>query len=135
MIVPSIWYNGNYNNIRSAKIHYQQEIQLNTYQAKVGIASFSDYNYSFNYNYWKEHPFSYPKYPFNSWFQIGISEYTTIGSPGGIMFSIPSSSGAGLADAGGETAGSPIRPNFYLDSSVQYSSGSGTSTDPIRIKL
>lgn len=28
-----------------------------------------------------------------------------------------------------------IRPNFYLDSSVQYSSGSGTSTDPIRIKL
>lgn len=28
-----------------------------------------------------------------------------------------------------------IRPIFYLDSSVQYSSGSGTSTDPIRIKL
>ena len=28
-----------------------------------------------------------------------------------------------------------IRTNFYLDSSVQYSSGSGTSTDPIRIKL
>ena len=134
IIVPSTWYYGSYKNI-SAKINYQSEIQLDTYQAKVGISSFSDYNYSFNHKYWKESPNSYPEYPFNSWFQIGVFEYTTIGTPSRFMFSISPSSGIGMVSAGGTTFGTPIRPVFYLETSVAYASGTGTSTDPIRLKI
>ena len=129
IIASSIWYYGSYVAL-TPKALYQKEIQMSPYEAKVGINSFSDYYFSINPIFWKNDiRYDFSPFPKKSWMYLGLREYTFNANH------IITCLGLSFAAAGGETAGSPIRPNFYLDSSVQYSSGSGTSTDPIRIKL
>ena len=76
----------------------------------------------------------------DNWMHIGLSEWTISRDSlyTNLTFSVSSSGNIGhdfVSSGVGGDIGEVIRPVFCLKSSVQYSSGTGTSTDPIRIKL
>lgn len=87
-------------------------------------------------SYWTTNMNSYDDAISNNWMYMGISEWTIS----------PVSSGSNLvafvSDLGGISyvgvfynSSYAVRPCFYLNSDVQYASGSGTISDPIRIKI
>ena len=125
----------------TAKTVYTGEITnaTKTHTAKIGLMYASDYGFATTQDYWTTNLSSYYKAAKNTdWLLLGSKEWIllpysghnacgwTIGSDG-------AASGNGY-DVYVVTNTYAVRPSFYLTSDVQYSSGSGTSTDPIRIK-
>ena len=125
----------------TAKTVYTGEITnaTKTHTAKIGLMYASDYGFATTQDYWTTNLSSYYKAAKNTdWLLLGSEEWIllpysghnacgwTIGSDG-------AASGNGY-DVYVVTNTYAVRPSFYLTSDVQYSSGSGTSTDPIRIK-
>lgn len=106
------------------------------YDAKIGLIYISDYGFATDANYWLWGKSSIENLIYlvatNNWLYIGggsireriITNYDDFG--GAIYYygniSVISSSSY------------VVRPAFYLSSSVYYTSGTGTQTDPIRIK-
>ena len=97
----------------------------------------SDYGFSTVSDYWQYIFAEYDEYLVrnNNWRWLGSSESTITR-----ISDLDSSQLIFIIDYGGSLSyfGNPdsnyaIRPCFYLVSSTQYISGSGTSSDPIRI--
>ena len=109
------------------------------YNAKIGLMYVSDYGYAASSTYW-----SYPGYnddatkdyrvaTTSNWIYMGLQEFTISrgANQTNLVFSI-SFDGSVLGNGVSGHAG--VRPVFNLESSVAYVSGSGTQSDPIRIK-
>ena len=133
------WRVSGYNsNSVTAKTFYTGEITNATkkYTAQIGLMYPSDYGFATTQNYWTTNLSSYSKVAYRKdWLYLAVAEWTLS----------PRSSYSGSAwnvidrgDVGSSTvtnSNHAVRPSFYLTSSVKYDSGSGSSIDPIRIKI
>ena len=114
---------------------YDREINENSIKcdSKVALMYVSDYIYAASNNYWSISLSSYSNASTNNWLFLNAYEWTL--SP----VSISTSASFNIDFQGGIVSfvvnmrSSSIRPTFYLTSSTEYVSGSGTSIDPIRI--
>ena len=120
----------------TAKTVYTGEITnaTKTHTAKIGLMYASDYGYATTPDYWAK---NFPEYSIAAWNKdwlfLGsqewlLSPYSSNSNYAWIVYS-----SGNVHDDGNVTNTNAVRPSFFLTSSVQYVSGSGTSTDPIRI--
>ncbi|HIU11384.1 MAG TPA: hypothetical protein IAB65_01655 [Candidatus Onthocola stercorigallinarum] len=135
-ISTSIWYVGGASS-GTAKSWYFEDSKGNNISTKIGLMYASDYGYAANPSAWTSMLLDYDDTAIknSNWMFLGLDEWIFSNSPGcGIGFAIGSNGVVG--DPGSEFCQSyyfSIRPVFYLTSDVAYSSGSGTSSDPIKI--
>ena len=127
-----------------ARIAYNYEVGANssstTDSMKIGLMYVSDYYYGASPTYW-----TYPGYngtndsssdyraaTSNNWMFMGKSEWTISRNSdySDFAFYVPSNGNARISSVG---VAIEMRPSFYLTSTTTYVSGSGTSSDPIRI--
>ena len=122
----------------SAKTVYSNEItnSSTTHRAKVGLMYLSDYAYAATSGYWNTNLSSYSSAANSNWLYLGPTEWTITRS------SVNSSTSAYGINSSGSAVSSiadsnskAIRPSFYLNSSVTYVSGTGTSSDPIILSV
>ena len=120
------------------------------YSAKIGLMSVSDYMFAVLQDNWTLVAYNsndatkdYRAIKAENWLYLGSDEYTITRSSknSGEVFAIYSS-GEVYSYSVSCDSGEPLpcsvyakyaRPSFYLISSVEYSGGTGTSSDPIRI--
>ena len=96
--------------------------------AKVGLMYVSDYRFAADYSTWGLYGYSNNQ---NNWMCLGLDEWTISRNTDFSYWYIINSSG-GL-DSRTSSSSLAVRPVFYLNSSVTYVSGEGTSTNPYRI--
>ena len=128
-----------------AKTTYQNEINnpvttnttdnATTYSAKIGLMYVSDYMYAAPQDKWTlvgngSETTDYRAATSVNWMYMGLYEWT-ISRTAGYADSVfrVTNTGDVLSDGAGGAYG--VRPVFYLTSSVNYASGSGSATDPI----
>ena len=138
------WYVGGHINSKvTPKEMYGYESTGSTYRAKIGLMYVSDYGYATSNSYWTTELLDYDDGACNyDWLFLGLDEWTitrnsdtwytsqnawhalSVNRYGDVSYLL-------LPD--GVNYLQIVRPVFYLTSSTTYVSGSGTSTDPIRI--
>ena len=129
-----------------AKTAYQNEIvspvttnstdNAKEYNAKVGLMYVSDYMYAAPQDKWtlvgynNDASKDYRAATSVNWMYMGLWEWTISRNAGSAsrVFIVYDT---GLVDFYDANGGLAVRPVFYLTSSVNYASGSGTATDPI----
>ena len=126
----------------NAKTAYNYEVGSNssitTDSMKIGLMYLSDYYYGASPTYW-----TYPGYDSSgndyraatgsNWTHLGSYEWTISRSSGFLNYAFRVNS-KGYVHNSVVTGSYAVRPVFYLTSSTNYVSGSGSSTDPIRIQ-
>lgn len=142
LIGETTWYVGgiNQNELSLANSYYEAErdnTDLITYYAKIGLMYQSDYGYAASPDYWINSLNSYDTVVDYNWMYMGLDEWTITphtSSNGYLEF-------ADYVDSRGRVTntyamfGFAIRPVFYLQSSVLYSSGDGSIDNPYRIEI
>ena len=95
----------------------------------------SDYGFSASNNYWTTNLSSYGNASNNNWLYLGAFEWTIsrVSSKTGSAYYVYNSDGNVRDNGSVYNHSFAIRPCFYLNSDVQYASGSGTESDPIRL--
>lgn len=138
-IVEVSWrVSGDDTNNTTAKSFYTNEITNATikYTAKVGLIYVSDYGFVTTTDYWTTNLDSYNSAANQKdWLYLGTTEWTLTPSSYSSKFAWYLTSDGFVDNFTNVTISREARPSFYLNSDVNYVSGSGTSTDPIRIKL
>ena len=116
---------------------YQNEVgsssRSTTYNAKIGLMYVSDYGFAADPAAWTKTLYNYDgSVKSLNWLYLGSYEWTISRNADDSFFVFYVYSGGLVYDgtAGESTA---VRPVFYLDKSITYTSGLGTSTDPFRI--
>ena len=113
-----------------------------TYNAKIGLMYVSDYGFAASPDSWKNTMSSYTSVPLDNWMYMGFHEWTITRNDSYSTSSYRVNSD-GYVDENYVSSGETIfyyvtneyavRPSFYLTSTVTYASGTGISSDPIRI--
>ena len=133
--------------MQPAKTAYQNEINnpvtTNTtdntteYSAKIGLMYVSDYMYAAPQDKWTlvgngSATTDYRAATSVNWMYMGLHECTLSrdADSAGSVFHVVDT---GCVDSGGAGGAIALRPVFYLTSSVNYVSGDGTQSSPIRI--
>ena len=133
-----------YENI--VKVLYSYELGENyrgfDYVGKISIMYASDYGYAVSPAYWNvdlwdrnNNDYSINDIKINNWLYLRENEWTITsfsGDSSGPYFALYIQDSGSVSYAG-YSAGYSVRPTFYLNSDVQYISGSGTQSDPYRI--
>ena len=129
---------------KPAKTAYQNEIvnpvttnsqdNKTEYSAKIGLMYASDYGFAAAPSAWTTQLSSYDGEAIKNvnWMYMGLYEWT-ISRTADDAFSAFFVLNAGRVNNHGAFTVLALRPVFYLASSVNYVSGSGTAADPIRI--
>ena len=126
-----------WSTTNTAKQYYDREIgsssSSTTYSAKIGLMYVSDYGFAASNSYWETALYGYNNSTLrsNNWMYLGSDEWT-ISRYSDYSFSAFRVSSGSVNDYLVNYSYS-VRPVFYLTSSTTYVSGSGTSSDPIRI--
>ena len=134
-IATHTWYVGGYSTyVATPKTIYNAESSGTTYRAKIGLIYVSDYGYAASNNYWATNMGSYHSANIrnNNWMYMGLMEWT-ISRCSSSSISAFRVDDAGSLDFYSVNISYAVRPSFYLTASTTYVSGSGTSSDPIRI--
>ena len=131
------------------KTVYNYEVGSNsnstTYNAKIGLMYISDYGFAASRSLWTQDMSGYSSTRSNNWMRIGLSNWTI--TPGtsvsGSKFLVDQLGNVQNdytyinGNTGYETdinfEYAAIRPAFYLNSDVEYVSGTGTQSNPYRI--
>ena len=108
------------------------------YEAKIGLPYMSDFFYTAEQKYWTElvrddnNINDYRKFEKELWINMGLIEWsiTPDGSDPEVAFQYRQVFSGTYANQG-----NLIRPTFYLDTTVNYSSGDGSKSNPIRIEV
>ena len=135
-IATYIWFVSGYNTIDvTSETWYNAESSGTTWSGKIGLMYVSDYGFAASPSYWTTNMRYYNSAISNNWMNAGISEWT-ISPNSSVSYDafVVNFSGTISGAATGVITGYKVRPTFYLNSDVQYVSGSGTSYDPIRIQ-
>lgn len=148
--LSSIWQNkiathaykvggmGESNVYEIPKTAYAYEVGSNssstTDTMKIGLMYASDFVYAASNDYWTESLESYDSAISDNWMYLMEYEWTIsrISDYPYAAFAVHLSGGVSI-DIMVDLSNIAVRPSFYLNSSVNYVSGSGTSADPIRI--
>ena len=134
------------SNIQSqpAKTAYQNEIvspvttnttdNATTYSAKIGLMYASDYGFAAEPSAWTANLSSYNGETIKNvnWMYMGLVEWT-ISRYADTAYFVFRVDITGSVNFGYAKYVYGVRPVFYLTSSVNYASGSGSATDPISI--
>ena len=132
-IATHTWYVGGYSTESATpKTFYNAESSGTTYRAKIGLMYVSDYGYAASNSYWTTNMSSYSSAINNNWMYMGLIEWTISKDSSGSTYAFRVVT-AGYPASGFVYLFNAVRPSFYLTSSTTYVSGSGTSSDPIRI--
>ena len=127
-----------------AKTAYQNEIvspvttnttdNATTYSAKVGLMYASDYGFAAAPSAWTANLYTYNGEAIRNvnWMYMGLLEWTISRSADNASYVLLVNY-TGLVGYNFAYTVLALRPVFYLSSSVNYVSGSGTAADPIRI--
>ena len=124
-----------YNTSYTAKEYYNTEVgsssSSTTDSMKIGLMYVSDYGFAASPDYWTTELYNYEPSKSSNWL-AGLTEWTIsrLSVYSNLAFLL-NSTGYVLNYAVGFSGG--VRPVFYLNSSINYVSGSGSSADPIRI--
>ena len=121
-----------------------------TYQAKIGLMYVSDYYYGASPTYWIYPGYTSSSYPNSSgnygssydyraatgsnWMYMGMSEWTISRSSSNSDYVFSVTGTGDVYTYYVRRDNYAVRPAFYLESSTEYVSGSGTQFDPIRIQ-
>ena len=130
---------GSWANIGTSvpKTAYQYEVgssaSTTTYDAKIGLMYVSDYGFAADQSGWTTRLSSYSDNSSKNWLFLGSEEWTIFHSSGGTTnaFCVDS---PGYVNSYIVTRSYAVRPSFNLLSSTNYVSGSGSMSDPVRIK-
>ena len=137
-IVEVSWrVSGNDTNNTTAKSFYTKEITNATikYTAKVGLIYVSDYGFATTLDYWTTNLDSYNSAANQKdWLYLGTTEWTLTPSSYSSNFAWYVTSDGFVDNFTNVTVSREARPSLYLNSDVNYASGTGSSTDPIRVK-
>ena len=143
MIVEHDWEVGGMANSRTntAKQYYATELGNSdgnsiTYRAKIGLMYVTDYGYAASGNHWTTELYNYESATDDNWLYLGSTEWTLSrhSSIANRAFHV-SDSGNVRNSNYGVTITFAVRPSFYLESSVEISSGTGTSTNPFVLSV
>ncbi len=126
-----------YSNGRSTpRRAYNYEVGANssstTDTMKIGLMYVSDYGYAASNNHWTTNLGSYDDVVGSNWLDLGSSEWTISRTSDYSDYAFRVDS-AGYVTRDTVYYSNGVRPVFYLTSTTQYTSGSGTESDPIRI--
>ncbi len=145
LIATTTWQVGgaSYSNVYSSpvKTAYNYEVGANkantTYSAKIGLMYASDYGYAASPANWSTTLYNYNNDTNrnNNWMYMGGFDWT-------ISRRSDDTNRAFIVIGAGNVYyiyvhinSNDVRPSFYLESSVEISSGTGTQTDPFRINF
>mgnify|MGYP004615322461 CR=1 FL=1 len=138
-IVTTTWKvgGGSSTNLTDVpKTAYKYEVgssaSTTTHDTKIGLMYVSDYGFAADSSGWTTILVSYESNTSKNWLYLGSDEWTISRNSGGTTFAFYVNS-SGYVSSGSVSGGNAVRPSFNLLSSVTYVSGSGTSSDPIRI--
>ena len=126
------------NNSNTAKQYYDVEVGIDQMgygdTMKIGLMYVSDYGYGANPDKWTTALYE-ENYGTDNWLYLGVYEWLISRDAGysHIAFSVLSSSGGRVNSVIVNNARA-VRPSFYLESSVEFSSGDGTVDSPYRIQ-
>ena len=127
-----------------AKIAYQNEIvspvstnttdNATTYSAKIGLMYASDYGFAAAPSAWTANLNDYNGEAIKNvnWMYMGLYEWT-ISRTAGTAYHVFIVFNPGSLNSDSADNAFGVRPVFYLSSSVNYASGSGTAADPILV--
>ena len=119
----------------TAKQYYNTEVGSSSSSTpdsmKIGLMYVSDYGFGASPDYWTTELYNYEPSKSSNWL-AGLDEWTISRSSGSTSTAFRVSS-TGCVLGFGVNSSSAVRPVFYLNSSINYVSGSGSSADPIRI--
>ena len=134
------------NNIAKSipSVAYQNEIvapvENITYDAKIGLMYVSDYGFAASPSAWTKTLHSYIGNDANgtsiktiNWMYMGVLDWTISLNSDDLYNAFDVLSG-GYVHADFVSGNSGVRPSFNLLSSVKYVSGSGSMSDPVRVK-
>ena len=119
------------------KTAYQYEVgssaSTTTVDKKIGLMYVSDYGFAADQSGWTTRLSSYSDNSSKNWLFLGSEEWTIFHSSGGTTnaFCVDS---PGYVNSYIVTRSYAVRPSFNLLSSTNYVSGSGSMSDPVRIK-
>ena len=130
---------------KPAKTAYQNEIvnpvttnsqdNKTEYSAKIGLMYASDYGFAAAPSAWTANLNTYNGEAIKNvnWMYMGLVEWTISRDAGysNLAFYVNNAGNVNSSSVGSNAFG--VRPVFYLSSSVNYASGSGTAADPISI--
>ena len=141
-IADATWKVGGFPNTYisdSLKANYDYEVGANQtgYEEtmKIGLMYVSDYVYASSSNNWTATLFDYGEStdPNEGWLYLGSNEWTISRLSSFSDYAWYVNSDGYLDNGYSVHFAYAVRPSFYLSSSVNYVSGSGTSADPIVI--
>ena len=125
-----------YSTTNTAKEYYNTEVgsssSSTTDRMKIGLMYVSDFGFAASPDYWTTELYNYDPAKSSNWL-AGLNEWTISRRSDGTNRAFPViyvGRVFGNVDVNTTLA---VRPVFYLTSSTTYVSGSGTSSDPIRI--
>ena len=125
-----------FDDSATAREYYDTEIRNQTGYAdtmKIGLMYVSDYGFAASNSHWTTELYNYERATSDNWLYLGSYEWT-ISRRSDLTYRAFRliSSGYVLGSYNVNNAFA-VRPVFYLNSSINYVSGSGSSADPIRI--
>ena len=138
-IADTTWSVGGFSDNRQpAKTVYENEINSSpSVNNKIGLMYASDYGFAAAPSAWATNLFGYNDEAIKSanWIYLGSDEWTISRRANTSLSAFHVLDGGFVAggDFDGVTDAFGVRPVFYLSSSVNYASGSGSATDPISI--
>ena len=137
-----IWEVGGmfYSETNTAKQYYDNEVGVNQsgYEETmaIGLMYVSDYGFGADSSKWTT-GLGYPdgeNYGTGNWLYIGLPEWLISRCTDNPSYAfVVYFNYGGVVNYSYVLNASMVRPSFYLESSVQYVSGSGSQTDPYRI--
>ena len=103
--------------------------------SKIGLMYVSDYGFAANPSAWPTVLINYSDFASDNWLNSGVTEWTIspVGETSNTLFALYSDGNISFGGSNTARGTRSSRPVFYLKSSVDYSSGSGTKDSPIRI--
>ena len=132
------------DNSATAKIYYNTEVgnssSRTTDSIKIGLMYVSDYGFAASNSYWTESLYNYDNSTLrsNNWMYLGFDEWTisrNLRLSNAAFYVVFSGYVYGSNDVDDVGYSRAVRPVFYLNTNVLYSSGTGTSSDPVRIVI
>ena len=135
-IANHTWYVGGHSTYNATAATFQDAESIGiTYSAKIGLMYVSDYGFAASPSAWTQNVYFYNSSSIrdNNWMYMGLQEWTISRRSDGASGVFPVDNGGNVGGAQVYNYAFAVRPVFYLNSSITYVSGSGTSSDPIRI--
>ncbi len=121
----------------TAKQFYDDELKNSSSvvdNMKIGLLYVNEYGFAASSNYWTTAIYSYDNSTLrsNNWLYLGTDEWSISRLPSYDNLAYTFNANGRISNSGA-TYKRVIRPTFYLNSGVLYISGTGTSSNPIRI--